>query len=206
MSTLRHALAILLLSVWAISTGSGADAPKKAIKLKSPSPDKRFVLRLSPPTGDDESNYKADLIEQATGKVMTDLGTAYPGHLVDTVLVWSPNSKWVAYATRDDREGETSVYFWNGTTFEEVELPENLPSPDIHFRKGADGDVKNYGGSTAPVRWLKSGDLELASRSMMLSRVDDRSYTGVVNFTIAFDPQHHAKVHTTSKTRTHVDE
>ena len=83
--------------------------------IKFPSPDGRFALRI---TGD----LKSELIEQASGKVMVDLGTVYSrylSHPEETVLVWSADSKWAAYGTRGDRAGETSIYFWNGSAFDE---------------------------------------------------------------------------------------
>jgi len=195
-------LALLAFAGWSASPGLAADAPT----FKCPSPDKRFALRLSPPNGGDAFDNKAELVEQSSGMVMVDLGTAYPRHLEETKLVWSANSKRVAYATRGDKQGDTSVYFWDGSGFEEVKLPDVLPHPQIQFRKGAGANVKNYGGAAAPVRWLKSGDLELSSDLMMLSRVDNHTYIGVVQFTISFDKQRHATVHTVGKTKTQVED
>jgi hypothetical protein len=142
----------------------------------------------------------------SSGKVTADLGTAYARHLSETVLVWSADSKWVAYATRGEREGETSVYFWNGLAFDQIPFPDDLPAPEIKFRKGASGDVKNYGGAVKPFRWLKSGELELSSDSIMMSREDAATYTGVVVFTLGFDSQHRAFVRKVGKTKTTVEE
>lgn len=169
---------------------------------KFPSPDGRFALRIG-------ADPEVALIEQASGKVMVDLGTLYSrylSHPEETVLVWSADSKWAAYATRGNRDGDTSVYFWNGSAFDTIPLPDDLPGPDIKFRKGAGGDVKNYGGAVKPLRWLKSGELELSSDAMMLSRKDTRTYTGVVVITLAFDAQHHASVRRVGKTKTEVSE
>ena len=85
-------------------------------------------------------------------------------------------------------------------------LPENLPSPRIKFPKGKEGNVKPYGGGVTPLRWLKSGELELSSEDMMLSRDDGKSYTGVLHFTISFDAQHKASVKNVGKTKTEVSE
>ena len=57
-----------------------------------------------------------------------------------------------------------------------------------------------------PLRWLKSGDLEMSSDEMMLSRDDGKSYTGVLRFTVSFDAQHHASVKEIGKTKTEVEE
>ena len=167
-----------------------------------PSPDGHFALRIG-------ADLTVQLIQQSSGKTMLDLGTLfsrYLSHPEETVLVWSADSKWAAYATRGDRAGDTSIYFWNGSVFDEIPLPDDLPGPEIKFRKGAGGGVKNYGGAVKPLRWLKSGELELSSDSMMLSREDGRTYTGVVVITLAFDSQHHASVRKVGKTKTHVDE
>ena len=64
---------------------------------------------------------------------------------------------------------------------------------------------KNYGGGVTPLRWLKSGELELSSEDMMLSRDDGKSYTGLLRFTISFDAQHKASVKTVGKTKTEVE-
>lgn len=188
---------VLLALCWVAASLAEARASDKF-----PSPDGRFALRI-------RADLKAELIEQTSGKVMVDLGTVYSrylSHPEETVLVWSADSKWAAYGTRGDREGDTSIYFWNGSAFDEISLPDDLPGPEIKFRKGASGGVKNYGGAVRPLRWLKSKELELSSDVMMLSRVDGRSYTGVVVITLAFDPQHHASVRKVGKTKTQVDE
>ena len=119
--------------------------------------------------------------------------------------MWSPDSKRVAYANRGDKWGEVKVYFWNGTAFDEASLPEDLPSPDIKLPKDC-GAVKNYGGAATPVRWLRSGDLELSSDLMMLCRESDATCTAEVRFILAFDAQHHASVKKIGKTKTEVSE
>jgi hypothetical protein len=173
--------------------------------IRFPSPDDRFALRISAAQDTGDGDSKIDIIEKASGKVMLDLETAYSAHMSDTVLVWSADSKWVAYATRNNREGETSVYFWNGSAFAPVPLPET-PSPHIKYRKGDENaGVKNYGGATKPVRWLKSGGLELSSDQVMLSKESGVTYTGTVLVTIGFDAQHHASVKKVSKTKTKVE-
>lgn len=168
-------------------------------EIKNPSPDGRFALRIT-------DEQKVELVEKATGRVMVDLGEAWhsPGQ-VSQVLVWSPDSKRVAYANRGDNWGEVKVYFWNGTTFEGASLHEDLPSPDIQLPKDC-GAVKNYGGAATPVRWLRSGDLELSSDLMMLCRESGATCTAEVRFTLAFDAQHHASVKKIGKTKTEVSE
>lgn len=190
-----RALLIFLLGCWGV--GLAEETPA----IKCPSPDGRFALRIA-------DHLKVDLIEKASEKVMVDLGNLYSRYLEhpdETVLVWSSDSKWAAYGTRGDREGDTTVYFWNGSAFEEIRLPDDLPGPDIKFRKGS-GSVKNYGGAVKPLRWVKPGELEISSDSMMLSRDDGATYTGVVVITVAFDAQHHGSVKKVGKTKTRVSE
>ncbi len=168
-------------------------------EIKYPSPDGRFALRIT--NGEGFGEGKGELIEKATSKVIVGLGVPWRTQ----VLVWSPDSKRVAYANRGDKWGEVKVYFWNGTTFEEASLPEDLPSPDIKLPKDC-GAVKNYGGSATPVRWLRSGDLELSNDLMMLCRESGATCTAEVRFTLAFDAQHHASVKKVGKTKTTVEE
>jgi hypothetical protein len=148
-------------------------------EVKYPSPDGRFALRIT--NGEGFGEGKVELIDKAASKVIVGLGVPWRRQ----VLVWSPDSKRVAYANRGDKWGEVKVYFWNGTTFEEASLPEDLPSPDIKLPKDC-GAVKNYGGAAMPVKWLRSGDLELSNDLMMLCRESGATCTAEVRFTLAF--------------------
>jgi hypothetical protein len=189
----------VLIFLLACSGGVGVAQETPAIKCLSP--DGRFSLRIA-------NDLKIDLIEKESGKVMVDLGTLSTRYLErpeETVVVWSSDSNWAAYGTRSDREGDTTVCFWNGSAFEVIPLPDDLPGPDIKFRKGS-GSVKNYGGAVKPLRWVKPGELEVSSDSMMLSRDDGATYTGVVVITVAFDAQHHGSVKKVGKTKTRVSE
>ena len=78
--------------------------------------------------------------------------------------------------------------------------------PKIKFPKGKGGDVKPYRSGVKPLRWLKSGDLEMSSEDMVLLEDDDKSYTGLLQFTISFDAQHQASVKKVGKTKTEVSD
>jgi hypothetical protein len=164
-------------------------------EVKYPSPDGRFALRIS------DADRKAELIEKASGAVIMDLGTASRS----PVLVWSPDSKWVAYGNRWDKEGDVSVFLWNGSTFQEAPLPDDLPFPDIKFRKNV-GSIRHYGAWLTPLKWLKPGELELSNEVLVLDRDSGADYTGVLQFTLAFDAQRHASVKKVGKTKTEVEE
>jgi hypothetical protein len=183
-------------------------------EIKYQSPDGRFALQIVQPS-DDEYHPTVALIERASGKAMVNLHDGSDSDAFDPsdcVLVWSADSKRVAYGFRANPPGArmvelgTLVCFWNGSGFDKVFLPENLPQPAIKFPKGKGENVKPYGGGVRPLRWLKSGDLEMSNEDMMLSRDDGKSYTGVLQFTISFDAQHHASVKKVGKTKTEVDE
>jgi hypothetical protein len=189
----------LFLALWSLLVlpARAVDAPT----IRNPSPNGRFALRITEPKEQSEPPA-VELIEKQSGKGVVDLGTPYLSNRDDILLVWSADSKRVAYASRGPKEGEVSVYLWNGAKFELAELPETLPDPDIKFAKGAGGDVKNYGGAPSLLRWLKSGELLMSNDSVMMSRVDGKTYTGTVTFTLAFDKNRHATVRNVSKTKT----
>ena len=134
-------------------------------EIKYLSPDGRFALRITQPK-DDEYHPTVELIEKDSGKVIVTLHSASDTELFDaseSVLVWSADSTSVAYGFRDSPPGVrvvslgTLVCFWNGSGFDKVFLPENLPVPDIKFPEGKGGYEKPYGGGVKPLRWLKSG-------------------------------------------------
>ena len=185
-----------------------------AEEIKYLSPDGRFALRITQPAND-EYHPTVELIEKDSDKVMVTLHSGSDTDLFDPsecVLVWSADSKSVAYGFRATppgvREVEHGVLvcFWDGSEFDKVFLPENLPTPKIKFAKGKGADVKPYGGGVTPVKWLTSRELEMSSENMVLSEDDNKSYTGVLSFTISFDAQNHPSVKKIGKTKTKVGE
>jgi hypothetical protein len=185
-----------------------------AQEIKYPSPDGRFALRITQPEND-EYHPTVELVEKQSGKVLVTLHDGSDTDLFDSsecILVWSTDSKQAAYGFQASPPGVrilslgALVCFWNGSGFDKVFLPENLPDPDIKFPKGKEENVKPYGGGVKPLRWLKSGDLEMSSEDMMLSRDDGKSYTGMLRFTLSFDAQHRASVKNVGKTKTQMEE
>ena len=186
-----RALVFLLLTCCA-SVGLAEDN----LAIKFPSPDGRFALRVT--------GVKVDLIE-TSGKVLVDLGTLWvnrddQSEREEPVLVWSPDSKWVAYGTRTIESGNTAVYFWNGMAFEEVRLPAKLPEPKLDTDK-----VKPKGYAVRPLRWVKPGELELSSELMGLMRDEPGHCTARIRITVTLTTPH-AIVKKVGKTEASVSE
>jgi hypothetical protein len=194
MKAIRTFLFVAFTWVTCVCTSLAAE------EIKYPSPDGRFALRIS-------EDVKIDLIG-TSGTILVDLGTLYvqpeTSRREETILVWSADSKWAAYATHGPgyRSGDTTVYFWNGVAFEEVRLPANLPEPKIEPRKES-GGVKLKGYALAPLRWLKPGELELSNELMGVSREDGAKYTAKIVITVELSAPH-ASVKKVGKTKTEI--
>ncbi|PYI97189.1 MAG: hypothetical protein DME98_09365 [Verrucomicrobia bacterium] len=189
---------VILLLMCCASLGIAGDTSA----IKFPSPDGRFALRVA--------DLKVDLIETPSGKVMVDLGTLWINRddereREEPVLVWSADSKWVAYGTRTFAAGSTTVYFFDGSVFKELALPAKLPEPKIKPRKG-DSDVKLKGYAEEPSKWINPGQLEMSSKLMGVGRDVGFHYMGSIVITIAFDARHHASVKKVTGTKTEVSE
>jgi hypothetical protein len=149
--------------------------------IKDKSPDGKFALVIS----GNEYYPEAALIELGTKRKLVDLGSVgFYRH--DTKLVWSADSQRVACFTPNHAE-RTTVYFRNGSNFEQAALPE---IPRCGEAKGTDSrDVELVSLDLSPVRWLESGALIVAVKGEW-KRSQKDSLECDETVTIAFDAQH----------------
>ena len=133
-------------------------APEAKDIIRDKSPDRKFALRI---TKDDMGGSAAIIDLKGKGEVAAL--EVYQNYTEQAHLVWSKDSQRVAYFEEDRRGGSTTVYFRNGDTFENVDLPE-LPECKIHAATG-ETHVKTIEATTAPQKWLSSGALVLRVRS-----------------------------------------
>jgi len=176
-----------------------------------PSPDGRFAVSMGAYKEQhwdnkanlwvaDSDEQPAAIIELPSRKVLLELS----GPLKDEdKVVWSSDSKWLAFNHRGNKQSDLSVYFWNGESFEKSTLPE-LPEPKLTFRpnkKPLAEQVVHFDEDTiTPLRWLKSGAL-LVSRKygMTDNTVVSVSYSRVYLITIGFDAKRVAFVQNITK-------
>jgi hypothetical protein len=177
-----------------------------------PSPDGKFAFSMgSYDTGHrdsatqewiiDSETKPAAIIDQESHKVLLQLES--PLRPKEDKVLWSADSKWLAFNHRGNKQTELSAYFWNGESFEKVTLPE-LPEPKLTFRpnkKPLAEQVVHFDEDTVtPLRWLKSGALEVSREyGMTDSTVESISYSRVYIITIGFDAKRVAFVQNITK-------
>jgi len=196
----RHMLRGFIILLMGCLAGAGLAEDPSVTKFRSP--DGHFGLRVA--------DLKVDLIEIASGKVMIDLGTLWinkddSSDKEEPQLVWSDDSKWIAYGTRTSASGSTAVYFWDGSDFKKLALPAKLPEPKIKPREG-DSDVKLKGYAEEPLKWIHPGELEISNKLMGVGREVGFRYTGSIVITVAFDPSGRASIKRATDTKTEVSE
>jgi lipoprotein NlpI len=120
---------------------------------KDRSPDGRFALQLSA----DQDVFDLGLVDLNTRKELVNLASLGSPYAKHSHLIWSPDSKRVAYTEDSRRGGYTTVYQQKGDGFEEVKLPD---LPDCEAKHVA----KVYETSLSAERWLKASTLVLLKR------------------------------------------
>jgi len=191
----------LIVAIAALVVVSSLQAEDKAI-IRDKSPDGKFALRIT----EAEEGWSAAIIDLKGKDAVVELEIYQnqsdvfikQGH-----LVWSKDSQRVAYFEPDRRGGSTTVYFRNGSKFEQVELPD-IPECKNPSKEG-ETRVKTVEATTAPQKWLSSGALALRVHSGELMDKGDggdqweQTCTQIV--TVAFDSNHKASVQSVKRVR-----
>ena len=171
--------------------------------IKDKSPDGKFALRMT----HGKEGWDTEIIETATKKKVIDLeSVAATGdkdrivwmsdssRSVDTygdeaTLVWSRDSQRVAYYDLDRRNRTMSVYFRNGSSFEEVALPEFPKCDEIKNQDLKDVEIVHFG--VKPIYWMDSGALSVSVEHWWRTP-EGKLRTCEPTVTITFDAQRHA--------------
>ena len=95
--------------------------------IRDKSPDGKFALRI---TKEDEA-WAAAIINLKSKEDVVALEIYQKSFLEGARLLWSKDSKRVAYFEPDRRGGSTTVYFRKGSEFEEVSIPYGDPIGDF---------------------------------------------------------------------------
>ena len=164
--------------------------------IKSQSPNGKFALRLAGAVGGsaasviDTKSHAAVLDKNEFGEDVLHVSTEVPNSDGETKLVWSADSKRVAYYyhehNRNNSGNNVQVFIWNGSKFEEVDLPE-LSRPKM--AKPKDDEATQHFEKLVPLHWLKSGALVL---SYEMDTGNEQPWTRIV--TIGFDAKGNATV------------
>jgi lipoprotein NlpI len=148
-------MSVNLLKVGSFAATLGLSITAHAGELiKDRSPDGRFALQLSA----DQDAFELGLVDLGTHKELVSLASLGSPYAKHSHLIWSPDSKRVAYTEDSRRGGYTTVYQQKGDRFEEVKLP-NLPDCEAKHVQ------KVYEASLTLERWLNASTLVLLKRS-----------------------------------------
>jgi hypothetical protein len=206
------ATAFLLAAVsFPASPAPAQDNDDDEARIKSPSPNERYALRIKKEARGDEVVARMEIIEVATKRPLARLddpedGTSDPAN---AELDWSPDSRRVAAHTGGRRGGNTRIFVQKGDGFVEVRLPAmpELPkSPSKEVAKKHKGGFPIAGtvSDLTLVRWTDSG--------VVLNRGDywksnrGFAHSWDIEITLEIDSKNHAKiVKTTKKETVHED-
>jgi hypothetical protein len=192
-------IALLASIVIALGVASWLQAEEV---IKDKSPDKKFALRMT----HSEEGWDTEIIETATKKKVIDLESVALSGDKDRIvwmsdssepverygdeatLIWSRDSQRVAYYNLHRRNRTMSVYFRNGSSFEELSLPE---FPKCYEIKNQDVEIVHFG--VKPIYWMDSGALSVTVEHWWRTP-DGKLKTCEPTVTITFDAQRHASV------------
>jgi lipoprotein NlpI len=168
--------------VWLAATLGLVTTANSGDIIKDRSPDGRFALRLSA----DQDAFELGLVDLASHKELVSLDSLGSPYAKHSYLLWSPDSKRVAYTEDTRRGGYTKVYQQKGDGFEEVKLPELPYCPARHVQK-----VYEVGLSAQ--RWPNANTVELLKREGWTTE-DGGDGECEKTVTIAFDAKGKASI------------
>ena len=149
--------------------------------VESKSPDGKFALHVT--RGDKQPFPQSDaVIERATRKVIVDLDKDAL-FAPEAKLVWAKNSQRFAYVreTKEDpRCFGTRVFQRNGSTFDEIKLPD-LPPPKLPSQASESEPRRVH---IKALRWPDPNSLELNYEI-----VTDNGWRGAENISLKFEGQ-----------------
>jgi hypothetical protein len=157
--------------------------------VKDKSPDGKFELQIT----QEAEGWSAAIVDRKSKEHVVKLDI-YQNFTKTARLLWSKDSKRVAYFEPDRRGGGTTVYFREGSEWKEVSLP-GFPSCEDKSAEKNSGDkyLKYLEETTRPVKWLSSGELVLAVRHEWEMESGATHRCGQT-ITIAFDANHEPSI------------
>ena len=165
-------------------------------RLLFSSPNKQWALRMGTAAGEGES-VPMSIVE---AKSLTDLVTF--GELAAALLprakvVWSADSKRLAYYHPLRRGGACDVYFLVDGVWTEVKLPPLPEPPDAPIKNGELAEETPVADDVNPLRWQKDGALVLTRAREDISA--GKTYRCEVVATVTWPDGKEAKVGTVKK-------
>ena len=157
------------------------------------SPDGKFALHH---VHADNQPYAGEtsIVDLATHQTVVPLASNRETDYL--TLLWSPDSKRVAYYDSKMESQQTRVFFRTGASFNEIKLPE-LPSPKLPPNAtGGDSQTK---ARLEPMQWTASGDLILESE--LQNEAWGRT---ALKITVAFDAENRASVRGVEQEKTSI--
>jgi len=178
---LKRTLILISLAIWFAFLPCDADE-----YVESKSPDGKFALHVT--RGDKQPFPQSDaVIERATRKVIIELDRDAL-YAPEAKLFWSGDSQRFAYVretNQDPHAVETRIFQRNGSTFDEIKLPD-LPSPKLPSQASRSEKDRVY---IQPVRWPDATSLELNYEI-----ITDDGWRGAETISLKFDRQNSPKI------------
>ncbi len=179
--TLRILMAIGIAST--LPAVAREDNPQKRPLFVSP--DGRFGIHIDKTEDSDGiAMTQIDLVDVKSGTKLCELGTLGSPWAAGFRILWSPDSRRLAFVSPGRRGDWTDVWVLNGKSFEKAGFPE-MPSLDLK----RDHYAKTVLASYSALRWTKPDVLLLD-----YSAEDDEGNSAQMRVALHYDADNHASV------------